>query len=219
MQIFVQTLTGRSYALEVTSSDSLATVKQILQEKSGIPPDLVRLIFGGRQLQDGRTLSDCNIQKEDTLLACISLRGGGCIPFSFADMESSEVVGFSDKAPSWRVVTNGLNLEGSCQTEGCAAKGERVWIQCGIGKFNMAEEIYKASCPECHKQAKEVDTCGFTQCYYSYDGAYYTDASRSKTEQVAKGKITAPSNGLVRFKTEGGHRREWRWLNITTESI
>lgn len=75
-QIFIKTLTGRTYTVDVVDTDTVEQLKAKIQEKEGIPKHEMRLIFAGKELNEQRALSDYNIQKDCTVHMVLRLRGG-----------------------------------------------------------------------------------------------------------------------------------------------
>ena len=75
-QLFVKTLTGKTVSVEVEPGESIESVKAKISEKEGVPPEQQRLIFGGQQLADGKTIDDYDIGDDSTLHLVLRLREG-----------------------------------------------------------------------------------------------------------------------------------------------
>ncbi len=214
MRLFVEHPSGKVSTFEVSSTDTIKSLRYRIYASEYIDPLVQRILLEKKQLEDHRTLSDYNIQKDTTVKLAIRLRGGGTPSLTFVNMRLTEELEFSDSAPQWRTVRPGMNLKGICKNTICAANGQVVWVPKDFGIFNMLKECRTAACPACQGPIDDVKNFGIYKCTYSVNGAI-----KNSEDTTSFNFQDHQANKFKTFIEDENHMDDWVSLIITTKSI
>lgn len=209
-EIFVKMLTGKTALLKVESHMNVEQVKKQITEKGGPIPEKQRLIFAGKQLENGRTLESYHIQKESTLHLVLPLRGGGG-GFNFSDMENATKRNVGTEGPKHLTITQGFNINVSCNNENCETQGTmgRSIIPKGLGVFDIDREKSKGEiCPVCFEPV-EFLSCGFFNCFFKYNGVLQEGITKEGKGHTFDGTYLEYNGDSKSSQTT------WRHLKIT----
>ena len=178
--IYISGFGGKDLTIPIRSSKfkdfKVSELKSIIQARTGVEVERLRLLFGSKELESEHTLCYYGIKRGSNIVIVSRLLGGGgpCFnPLRFADVTSEDKfkpIEF-ECGPQWRAVSLGLSFTGTCKQVGCDALNDTVLVNKGFykstgGHCMLNFEISKLECPMCNVKLnkKEVIGVGIYQC-------------------------------------------------------
>jgi len=210
--VFVKIVNEKTFSVKFHPWETIAMLKAKIEDKENIPIQQQGFVFGGRQLENDRTMRDYNINEQSTIHMFLRLRGGGVI---FADVERDPFKSkWNFNAPTWRRAGWGLCLEGLCMNSLCKAYRKMVIIIMGLPYiFELGVPGEKSTnCPMCDSYVKPI-TCGLNNCEWRYMGIKETDRGLKRVECDWK----QVSDEYHRFNDDKESLANWSKLLIETK--
>jgi len=220
--ISIATLSGKMIPIKEieVNTTTVEELKNILQDKEGIPPDQQRLIYDGKQMDDKMTLNMYGVQNGSIVHFVLRLRGGGAPVETFVDLSTgkTERMQWSESAPTWRIARQGLNIEGRCTNSTCKAFNHLVIMGNGMGAFDLIMDQHTCKCPICQNYVKPV-TAAFSNCKYRWAGIKAAANPGEAPKQCQQEEFKEVGDEYLRFDESSGSGNgvcDWLRLKIYT---
>ena len=187
---------------------------KVRNETGSLAEGEINLSYQGEVLMGNRTLVSYEISEKACLVQLEedSQESINKCSFGFNDLSQQTKINFLPGAPDYHRIDCGLNLLGRCKNAKCEPVNKYVWIQKGIGGFNIGKEINNSACPACGEIAEEVNNLGFWNCKFEIEGY------RNSEKMVFKQSSTAPRDRFTTFE-EGKSLTNWCYLEVKTSDV
>lgn len=217
IQILVKSISGRTLKFTMTQQSSIGDLEELIEQETGISRNSQKLLLEGKSIngigQVSRKISSLCLQNGSVLHLVLNLKGGGMDSFSFSGLKKPKEVDYISDAYDgciWRTLIAGLNLEGICRNPSCYSQGDTVFVQMGMGTFDMDRVTCTSTCPRCHYHI-DVSKPIFYTCLYSISGVL-----EDHDEHISKEDLSTPTDRA--YLTYAGNIKQWKHLTITTKS-
>jgi len=213
-QIFIKLLTGRTISLFLHVFTSLGELKQMIHEKEGVPPNQQRIIFAGKELEDGRTICDYGVQRESTLHLVKRL-----IQSVTPGEKNSKTTGVDkEDTKKWLSIINGLNIEGKCLNSVCAGYNKTVLVQIGFGTFDIVIDKAIVKCSVC-SQIVVAEKYGLAKCAFALSGMKVEQTDQREVEPFVVQKWEKVQEAFKYFNPEEVCDKKWVNLKIHCKEL
>ena len=181
INLTIRCFDGKEILLNISKNEKISTLKTILYTKYNIPRSM-KLSWKKPLINENRTLSDYDIRNNSIIRIMPEITGGevGSCVKQLADPTKKAPVEWptTHDGPFYLIVKNGINIFGFCQNKECEAYKKEVCSPFGYGEFDLIEDLTSKSkkcpkCPACEYYLLEIESCGFMNCEYHYEGKKY----------------------------------------------